>query len=100
MRLDKRDITRSSDREQDTPDLLEERISKRGRVPKREWPKVEFETTKEQRNIGQRTPTSTQTSTQTLSQIFTQISTSIPIYEDEPDAKPTESPLPAGRGTR
>lgn len=41
MRLDEREIPGASESIDDAPDLFEVRVSKRGRVPEREWPEVE-----------------------------------------------------------
>jgi hypothetical protein len=77
MRLDEREIPGASEKVEDAPDLLEVRISKRGRIPKRQWPEVEATKPREPRKkrtmTALPTPTSTQNSTQTT----------IKIHEDE-----------------
>ena len=71
IRLDKREIPGASDRPDDAPDLFKVRISKRGRVPKREWPKVEAsKSRKKQQIITLLTPLITQTSTQASTDSF------------------------------
>ena len=68
MRLDEREIAGASERIEDAPDLFEVRSSKRGRVPKREWPEIATLKPRKKRRItpptSLPTPDSTQNSTQ------------------------------------
>jgi hypothetical protein len=65
MRTDEREIPGASDRTDNAPDLLEVRTSKRGRIPKREWPEVEsLKPRKKRRTVALPTPSTTQSSTQ------------------------------------
>jgi Transposase IS4 len=98
MRIDEREIPGASDLIQDAPDLIELRVSKRGRVPKREWDEVEAtKPRKKQRPNPLLTPTPTQTSTQNSTQRASQKQTaSFSIYEDTALIKPsTEPPNPS-----
>ena len=84
MRVDERDIPGASDYIEDAPDLFKVRTSKRGRVPKREWPEVEVTKSRKKRRT---TALPTPTSSQTISQKTTN---SLKIYEDG-QADTTES---------
>jgi Transposase IS4 len=89
MRLDEREIAGASERIEDAPDLLEVRTSKRGRVPKRQWPEVEVSKPRKKRRIpALPTPESTQNSTQTATETSTSTFT---IHEDKPATTCTES---------
>lgn len=71
MRIDEREIPGASERAEDAPDLSEVRISKRGRVPKREWPEDEVSKPRKKHRIAALpTPESTQDSTQNSTSTF------------------------------
>lgn len=64
-RLDEREIPGASDKIGDAPDLVELRVSKRGRVVKREWPEEEAPKSRKRQRTRPPTPISTQQTTTT-----------------------------------
>jgi hypothetical protein len=86
-RVDEREIRGASESMEVTPDLIQIRILKRGRVPERHWPEDNLSKPRKKRRTQPPAPTSTQqTSTQT-SQLSTH---SFKIYgETAPDASQT-----------
>jgi hypothetical protein len=101
MRVDEREIPGASESIADAPDILEVRISKRGRVPKRQWPEVEVSKPQKKRRIHGIAALPTPTSTQNSTQHSTQTSTStFAIHEDDILPKSSQSSDPVGKRTK
>ena len=83
-RVDEKEIPGASERIEDAPDLIQIRISKRGRVPKRQWPEDDTSKSRKKRCIQLPTPTSTQQTTSQTSISSQSFSNSFIIYDESP----------------